>query len=191
MKLLTIITCHAALLLALTATASVVQGPVVNPANGHSYFVLSSATWLNSEAEATTLGGHLVTINDAAENMWLTSTFAGYGPFFIGFTDMQTEGSFVWISGETDTYRNWGTGEPNDQFGAEDFGLLYPNPDVLQPGPGGFWNDGRIDHIANGVIEVVPEPSTALFGVVAFLAIFFRRPRSNQSAPARIDQPAL
>ena len=151
--------------------ASVVQGPIVNPANGHSYSVLSPDTWLNNEAQATTLGGHLVTVNNVEENEWLASNFSNYGPLFIGITDQKTEGVFVWISGEKDLYRNWGFGEPNDNLGAEDFGLLYPNFS-------GQWNDGRTDHVANGIVEVVPEPEqyAATFGVTLLgIGVWLRR----------------
>jgi len=43
---------------------------VTNPANGHSYYLLSSNTWTASQAEAAALGGNLP-INDAAENDWV------------------------------------------------------------------------------------------------------------------------
>ena len=46
-------------------TASILQGAVTNPANGHTYYLLTQNTWTASEAEAVTLGGHLVTANDA------------------------------------------------------------------------------------------------------------------------------
>jgi len=52
----------------LSAHASILTGPVVNPANGHVYYLLSQNTWSNAEAEAVALGGHLATIRNAAED---------------------------------------------------------------------------------------------------------------------------
>ena len=44
------------------ALASPVVGPITNPANGHDYYLLEASTWTAAEAEAVSLGGHLVTI---------------------------------------------------------------------------------------------------------------------------------
>jgi hypothetical protein len=49
------------------ARAAVLAGPLTNAANGHSYYLLSDTSRTASEAEARGLGGHLVTINDAAD----------------------------------------------------------------------------------------------------------------------------
>src|SRR5689334_4408092 len=64
---------------ATTAGAAVLAGPVVNPANGHSYYLLSLNNWTGSQSESVSLGGNLATINDAAENAWVFSTFASFG----------------------------------------------------------------------------------------------------------------
>jgi len=57
----------------------VISGPIVNPGNGHTYYLLSPDTWTASQAAAVSLGGNLVTINDAAEQTWVFGTFAGFG----------------------------------------------------------------------------------------------------------------
>ena len=36
------------------------------------YVIVSGPTWEEAEANAVKLGGHLVTINDGAENLWIT-----------------------------------------------------------------------------------------------------------------------
>src|SRR5690242_5284696 len=105
--------------LAPAALASIQAGPFTNPANGHEYYLLNPATWTASEAEAVTLGGHLVTINDAAENDYLLTTFLplvpqSTGALWTGFSDAVVEGTFTWVSGEPVTYTHFGPGEPNN-----------------------------------------------------------------------------
>ena len=90
----------------------------------HSKYVVTEAdTWLNSEATAVALGGHLVTINDQAEQDLLYDLF-GTDAFRIGFTDQEVEGQWEWISGEPVTYTNWQLGEPNDAGGNEDYSRM-------------------------------------------------------------------
>jgi hypothetical protein len=47
-----------------------------NPATGHNYYLLAQSTWTVAESQAITLGGHLVTINDAAEDNWVSTAFS-------------------------------------------------------------------------------------------------------------------
>ena len=70
------------------------------------------------------LGGHLVTINNAAEDAWIGDTFLGaatYDQFWIGSTDVEQEGNWKWTSGEAFNYSNWQPREPNNAGGLEDF----------------------------------------------------------------------
>ena len=126
-----------------------------------------------------TLGGHLVTINDAAENAWVVDTFAHYDgvirPLWIGLTDRDSEGNFQWVSGQSFTYSNWNvlSGEPNNSGGSgyeEDYTYIVQensgNPTVLAT----FWNDvpddgyGVIPPIY-GVVEVEPvTPTPVIYG---------------------------
>ena len=59
------------------------------------------------------LGGNLVTINDAAEQQWVDDTFDQFGSFWLGLTDEASEGTWLWASGQEVTYTNWISGEPN------------------------------------------------------------------------------
>ena len=43
----------------------------VNPANNHTYHLLSASDWENSASFARSLGGFLTTVDDEAENTWL------------------------------------------------------------------------------------------------------------------------
>jgi len=83
---------------------AIVSGPIINPANGHFYYLTGPAFWADAEAQAIGLGGHLVTINDAAENAWIYNTFSSFGgvprELSIGLTDEGHEGVWTWVSGE-------------------------------------------------------------------------------------------
>ncbi len=158
---------------------SILAGPTVNPANNHVYYLLDMTSWTSSEAEAVSLGGHLATINDAAENAWVLNTF---GPLvsrslWIGFNDVAVEGTFEWTSGEAVTYTNWNTGEPNNGgsvVGNEDYtailGMSSPYP--------GYWND-TINVSGNGIGEYgvveIPEPGAVVMLMVCGMVLMARR----------------
>ena len=143
----------------------ILAGPFTNLANGHFYYLLKSATWLQSEARAVAYGGHLATVRDADENQWLVDTFAHYGgvnrPLYIGLTDQAQEGTFTWTSGEPVTYTKWNTlsGEPNNASGAYEEDFTY----IIQQNSGNhtvlatFWND-----VPNDGYGVIPR----IYGVL-------------------------
>lgn len=171
------------------AVATVIQGP--EEFRGNTYLLLENATWTESEQEAISLGGHLVTVNDAAENEWLRQTFI-VDPgrtigLWLGLTDQDVEGTFVWTSGEPFVYENWFPGEPNnfpfnDPINGEDYGMMFGS---------GFWNDtddlGQDQAPLHGVVEigsgVVPEPATGPLTLCGLLLLAgARRARSPRSA---------
>ncbi|MCX6880141.1 MAG: SUMF1/EgtB/PvdO family nonheme iron enzyme [Verrucomicrobia bacterium] len=121
--------------------AGILTGPVINPGTGHSYYLLTQNTWTASEAEAVTLGGHLVTINDSSENDWVLNTFSRFGSsaktLWIGLHDSATEGTFAWTSGQSAEFRNWATGEPSAGSAGEDYVHLY---ELDRGASAGKWN---------------------------------------------------
>jgi hypothetical protein len=134
----------------------------------HTYSLLdTSMNWTDSEAEAVSLGGHLVTINDALENQFVLTFFAnalpGNGRVWLGLSDAVSEGSFFWANGEPVTYTNWDFNEPNNA-GNEDYVAMYSG--------NGFWVD--VQDLANpgigdvfGVVEVAPVPVPAAIWLLA------------------------
>jgi basic membrane protein A and related proteins len=119
---------------------------VFNPDTGNYYlFVDHGLSWPDAEAYANECGGHLVTISDAEEEAWLLELF-GYG-YWIGFNDLDVEGSWVWSSGEPVTYTNWFDGEPSNTGGNEHAAGL----DDWGSGPG--WNDMPPEWEAAFVVE--------------------------------------
>jgi hypothetical protein len=145
--------------------SQVLTGPVTNATNGHLYYLLAATNWTSAEAQAIGLGGHLVTINDAAENAWVFSTFGNFGgssrTLHIGFTDEGQEGQWRWVSGEPVTYVNWDGGEPNNGMGVfayENQSIMYGEADPRR----GLWNDmiGSVpEQQYFGVVEVAPQIS--------------------------------
>ena len=135
---------------------------------GHTYFAIlgGQLSWEQAEAEAQRIGGHLVAINDAAENAFVTDfvrqRYGGDVYAWIGLNDHAQEGRFVWASGESSTYRNWGPGEPNNAAvhpdGEDYVHLNWPTPgkwnDLPNEGTGGF-------RVYAAVVEINgPAPAT-------------------------------
>ncbi len=160
--------------------AAVIAGPIPN--GGSVYYLLSSNTWVNAEAEAFSLGGHLATINDAAEHAWVLTTFENYGAvprsLWFGLTDQFSEGNFQWVSGEPVTFTAWAAGEPNQCAGEEDYVHTFPPGDSRNP----FWNDlldngcggcGQCFGPPNGVVEV-PLSTTVLPGTWGKVKALYR-----------------
>ncbi len=100
--------------------------------NGHTYYKSpSAADWTNFESYFASLGGYLTTINNFAEDSFL-SAVAG-GPVWTGLNDKLVEGVYRWANGEDVTYTNWCGGQPDD-LGNQDFV-------ALNAGSGFCWTD--------------------------------------------------
>jgi hypothetical protein len=143
------------------AQVSLLTGPIVNPANGHSYYLTTPTTWTNAEAFARAMGGHLATVRNAQEDSWIYSTFI-HNPgvtdtIWVGISDAAQEGNFVWAGGETSAYRNWAPGEPNNLSNIEDYGRYFQPYHAYA----GKWNDAPNEAPSNGVIEMICAPHRA------------------------------
>jgi hypothetical protein len=142
--------------------------PIVNPGNHHTYILLNSGTWKNSEAHAVALGGHLATVRNQAEEDWLLKTFGNYSGaqrlLWIGLSDREKKFHFTWSSGESVSYTSWAKGEPNNAGRGEDFVAIY-QPGHDQAGKWNDWSDRNHDPIGltmNGVAEIIPSDEIAV-----------------------------
>jgi serine/threonine protein kinase len=143
----------------------VIAGPFTNSANGHVYLLLAESTWTEAEAKAVKLGGHLATVNDAAENDWIYEAFSFFGGIsrhlWIGLNDAAQEGVFVWSSGEPVNHTQWFPGEPNNHNNNDYTHIWAPS----QPAADRRWNDiwnVAADEIGRpfcGVVEISPTSS--------------------------------
>jgi hypothetical protein len=58
------------------------------------------------------MGGHLAIVNSKGEDDFLAAISRGH--VWLGATDAEKEGQWVWIDGTPMTYSNWDYGEPNN-----------------------------------------------------------------------------
>jgi len=130
----------------------------VNPGNNHTYHLLSASSWSDAASVARSLGGFLVTVDDAEEDQWLFDTFAVDNGttrhLWIGLSDHQNEGDFRWHDGTPFTYRNWGDGQPGDGDDEDYVHITGTNMGSIEPAS---WNDLEDDpqyFPVYGVVEI-------------------------------------
>ena len=146
---------HRGVIEVVPAAPSVIGGPITNPANGNTYYLLDASTWHAAARGAVVLGGQLATVNSADENEWIFQTFGDIGGttrnLWIGLNDTIAEGDHRWLSDQPVTYTNWERGEPNnggEYYETEEDGVhiwaSYYFP--------GTWNDQPVDTVSQGGI---------------------------------------
>lgn len=149
-----------------------------NSTTGSFYqFVNTTVTWTaaNTAAAAAVVGGiagHLIHINNAAENT-VADGFSG-NSIWIGVNDATTEGTFQFVGGlmngivvrsggtaQNNLYQNWAGGNPGGSSADDDY---------IRQRNGGNWLDGTSTNTYRYVIEwegsrlLTPTESTTLSG---------------------------
>ncbi|MBV4360473.1 lectin-like protein [Pinibacter aurantiacus] len=125
--------------------------------NGHAYYLgRGGFLWDTARAYSARVGGHLASINSAAENDVIVNNFktpGGYGPW-IGLYNTGVPNEFAWVTGEpySNNYTNWFPGEPNNQTGdfwhIQEPYVLLNNYDNLAR-----WNDIGKEYQATFITE--------------------------------------
>lgn len=108
--------------------------------NGHLYQIYHSyengVSWDYAKEFCESKGGHLVTITSEEENNALVDALTKYSstisnisrptPFFwLGATDVESEGDWKWVTGEEWSYTNWNDGQPDNAGGKENYLHVY------------------------------------------------------------------
>ncbi len=111
--------------------------------NGHVYAIynfhdLGLKTFDECEEYCKKMGGHLAVIDSEEENtavyQYLSSNDREHT--FIGLTDQDEEGDWVWADQSEVVYTNWAPGQPNNKTGNEHY-AQYSGDE------GGTWNDAE------------------------------------------------
>jgi hypothetical protein len=116
----------------------------INRYGGHVYlFCATVSDWWDARDDCLDNDSYdLVTIDDAGEDAWITSTAQGHAAglwWWIGYNDIDAESweepgsAWEWADGSSSTYTNWNSGQPDDWSSGEDCGHIY--------GSSGAWND--------------------------------------------------
>jgi len=188
----------------------VLRGPLMNPGNGHVYYLISALNWPTAESVAQDFGGHLATVRSTAEQNWLWSAYPGNEgnprSFWIGLYDpdpfttggdlQQRRLEYFWSSGEPVVYSNWDTLQP-------DFGGTVPAQSgvTMWNDVGGRWDNDFTNVSHRAVVEIVPLDTPGIlqplqdvgvaFGSVAQLSVAATgaRPLSYQWQFSGADLP--
>lgn len=122
---------------AASSKVTVLNEAKTNPANGHTYQVITCGNWLQCKAAAESRGGKLATIRNQAEQDWIVGNMLPLATtmwgFWIGFNDRAQDGTWVWDSGEPVTFTAWSgwyNSSPNNEDAAHMASFF-----------GGLWND--------------------------------------------------
>ncbi|HMV66774.1 MAG TPA: C-type lectin domain-containing protein [Myxococcota bacterium] len=96
-------------------------------------FTSSGMTWQDAADFCEARGDYLVIPGDADEDAWVTSIYHDNGVHgWLGVTDAATEGTWLDVLGDAQTWQEWFSGEPNNS-GDEDCVNIWSNIDG--------WND--------------------------------------------------
>jgi hypothetical protein len=152
---------------------------------GHTYHLLAAKWWHESEEEAASLGGHLVTINSAAEHDFIYNNFGptaiahapetGKVNLWLGLCDPLMDDGFEWCDGATVDYLNFFPDQPQKNHDDEMFiGIRVRGRSSSVPV--GKWidivSDTRLGDLNFGVVEVIPVPEPALGMLLVSGAVF-------------------
>jgi len=126
-------------------------------------------TWQEAKADAEARSGRLAVL-DTQEKIdtanALIQTYSSWGDLWIGLTDEQNEGSWLWINGEPLSDNNWRFDEPNNYVEGEDYGLIKQGPNYGYPLK---WMDYPNNYNFSYLLETLPlEPLAPVLDVDTF-----------------------
>jgi hypothetical protein len=123
----------------------------------HCYKYYSTpSSWQLAKFSCETMGSELASIQSKSEEKFLEKLATP--PYWIGLTDAQSEGHYLWTDGQTPTYTNWSPGEPNNdkQLGENCVEVQSPRTSKThRVNIDGKWNDESCDRLKPFVCKKV------------------------------------
>uniref|UniRef100_A0A8C6TAR9 C-type lectin domain-containing protein n=1 Tax=Neogobius melanostomus TaxID=47308 RepID=A0A8C6TAR9_9GOBI len=86
-------------------------------------YVPKSLKWTDAQEFCLTLGGSLASIRSSQEDEFVKALAEGRRAW-IGYSDAQTEGAWLWIDSDPSTYYGWCPGEPSNAGGHQNCALI-------------------------------------------------------------------
>ena len=80
--------------------------------------VAACDSWGSAQGKCATMGANLPSIHSQEENVYVQSLHGGERSW-LGLTDINSEGNFVWSDGSPFKFKHWASGQPNN-YGNED-----------------------------------------------------------------------
>ncbi|MFT5526992.1 MAG: serine/threonine protein kinase [Pirellulaceae bacterium] len=109
-------------------------------------FSLVEMNWQEARLHCENRGGHLPIVTSLAEHQFLTKflnekapDITGFEGIWLGATDGQQEGVWMWVDGSPLTFDVWQDHQPNNKGDNEHFALLWRGNSST--GKSGFWAD--------------------------------------------------
>ncbi|XP_071356807.1 lactose-binding lectin l-2-like [Trachinotus anak] len=107
--------------------------------NGRCYkYVATHLSWADAELHCVSEGANLVSIHSLDEHNFVKSLIKNFdhtdGHTWIGLSDTQKEGGWMWSDGSKVNFALWRAGQPDNYKGNEDCGHMNYGNDLK-------WND--------------------------------------------------
>ncbi|MFT4565209.1 MAG: hypothetical protein ACI9FN_000159, partial [Saprospiraceae bacterium] len=92
----------------------IIKGYIYMGNLGDSYYYCSTgrSSWRAADRRAHEIGGNLVVIESQEENDYIASRIIRREAY-IGLSDEDSEGSFIWVDGASPSFTNWSSNQPN------------------------------------------------------------------------------
>ncbi|XP_060069267.1 uncharacterized protein LOC132549356 [Ylistrum balloti] len=109
-------------------------------------FVVTERTWTKARTDCKSRGGDLVTIKDAGKQAFVYNTLRNlhwrYKGLWIGGSDRDREGTWVWVDGTLMKYGNWHQGQgPTTHHGFFFSTSTFEDCAEMRLDDGGKWHD--------------------------------------------------